>query len=151
MSTAMRMIWLFTLAGFSGGCSTYGVLTPQPASGEPGVPVAPVFPVKKGDEVRIMQHNDGKVSGKVITASPQSITVHVAKHNELFAVVGDSDQDVPIPTVTIHSLEKRSFSLGKTLVLIGAIALPIVVMGLSWESVDFGMEDGNWGSLGPYQ
>ena len=87
----------------------------------------------------------------MLTASPQNITVQVAKHNELFTAVGDSDQNVPIPADTIRSLEKRCFSLAKTLALFLGIALPLVAVGAGMESVDFGMESGNWGSPGPCQ
>ena len=150
MSNAVRIIWLLTLGVFVAGCTTYRSV-PLPAALEAPGPSGPsADAVKEGDNVRITLHNGGEVRGKVLAAGPQDILLRIAHHDEAFAVSSVEDEEVRIGTHTIRSVEKRRFSVGETLILLGVIALPIVAIGVGMESVDMSMDSGNWGTPVPY-
>ena len=150
MSRAMKVIWVATLLAFVGGCSTYKTLPPfhLPDEGPAAADVSGA--VEKGDEIRVTVRSGGRAQGRVLEVTPQEIVMRISDHDKLFANHDLEGEDVRIGADALRAVDKRKFSVGKTLVLLGVIALPIVAIGVGMESVDMSMDSGNWGTVGPY-
>ena len=136
MTTGKRVFWLLSMIMFLGGCSTYQVVSTPKFEEESPESNNSLSSFKKGDQVRITQWYDGIIEGKVIAAEASGITIKPIK--------SDSEELLHIEAISIKAVEKMSFNVGKSLLVFGIVALPIVALGIAIDSsgsFDVGMMD----------
>jgi len=126
------------MAFFIAGCSSYGVVYgPGGDDFPPAVDWTEI--VESGERVRVTLEDERLVEGKVMDLSTDTLVVETKVWAE--DTTSDpykSSTTIEIVTIAagedIRSIEVPKFSLVKTLVLIGAIAAPIVVIALTAEN-----------------
>ena len=125
MSTAMRFFWLVTLVIFSGGCSSYKVVSSPRIEDETEMAVGWESSVKVGDEVRITLTDNGKVEGRVMSISSEALTlepIESFKHTKYTKNIPNDNLPRVIAADSIRVLEIRSPSHGKSaLLMVGII------------------------------
>ena len=139
-----RFLWVLTIPAFlitATGCSSYGLVHGPGDSDSLPPAVDWTRIIESGDKVRVTFEDDRTIEGQVVDLSPDSFVVETKVKRLVepedhykttiieFVTIGAGDD--------IRFIEKPQFSLGKTLILVGAIAAPIVAIGLTSESPDF--------------
>jgi len=139
MSKTMRIMWLITIAFFVSGCSSFGVVY-GPGGDELPAQMKWTDVVESGEKVRVTLEGDRTIEGKVVNLSADSLAVATKIRTvDTTDNIDEYEQDhFYSPTKTeivtlaagddIRSVELPRFSWGKTLILVGAIAGPIVLM-----------------------
>ena len=115
MSTAMRSFWLVTLLIFSGGCSSYKMVSSTRIQDETEIAVGWESSVKVGDEVRITLTDNGKVEGRIRSIPFEALTlepIEPIKHTKYTENIPSDILPRVIAADSIQVLEKRGASAG---------------------------------------
>lgn len=147
MAPITRIFWMAFLLIFTTGCSSYKMVSTPQVAGEQALAGYNLDSLENGDEVRVTLWYEGVVEGKIVESSPEGISMRLS-NNELGELQNldfstspmnqggqKSNNELGGPKdfdfEQIKSLEKRSFSIGKSLGLFACIAVPIAALGIA--------------------
>ncbi len=144
MSSIKRFFWLVTLLFFSGGCSSYKVVSFLRIEDETKMAVDWESSVKVGDEVRITLTDTGKVEGRVMSISSEALTlepIEPFKHTQYTKNIPSEYLPRVITADSIRVLETWSPSHGKSALLmlgvigggVGLLAIAVAASGGFWS------------------
>jgi hypothetical protein len=121
------------LIGHLAGCSIYRLVPPDTGEGQKGGYTDLSQVVREGDRIRVKAQYKATVDGRVRWVTADSMTVHTDKRPQQPLVDYQREH--------VRTIEKKGFGAVKTLLVLGAIAVPIVVVAATAQvnSFDVGM------------
>jgi|GEM_PF-3182242 len=152
MSAIKRFFWLATLVIFSGGCSSYRVVSSPNIEDETEMAVGWESSIKVGDEVRITLTDNGELEGKIMAISPNDLTLEPLKSDKW--IKGNKYIKDPenlssdyrprvVEADSIRVLEKWSVNKGKSWLLVGGILVGTVSVAAA--TADWSMDSPSLG------